>query len=213
VQAYLPGVSFGEIGSILGRRVRLQLATELGGLLARLHTIEAPGWEPYLCFLAEQRASSRIRLAAWGWMPPPLLDELEDFLLPPEALIDSGQQPHWIHMDVTRDHLIGRWNHGEWTTLGLIDFGDGRTGSLYFELPALHLDFFEGDGRLLAAFLDAYGYHLPQDAAFRRKALTACLLHPFDVLGGIWDRQLSPNPPKTLNELAFRLFSPGPITD
>jgi hygromycin-B 7''-O-kinase len=210
---YLPGVSFGEIGSILGRRVRLQLANELGGLVRRIHTVQAPSWEPYLQFLERQRASVRSRLAGWGWMPPALSAELEAFLAPPQALIDPGEQPHWIHADLTRDHLIGRWNHGEWTTLGLIDFGDGQIGSLYFELPALHLDFFERDGRLLAAFLDAFGYAWPQDAAFRRKALTACLLHPFDLLGPIWERWLSPNPPASLDELAFRLFNPGPVID
>jgi len=207
VMEYIPGVSFGEIGSILGRRVRLQLAAELGGMVARIHSIEAPSWETYLLFLERQRTSVVEQLSAWGWIPPNLLSEVDTFLVPSKALIDPDEQPHWIHGDITRDHLIGRWDHGDWTTLSLIDFGDGRSGSLYFELPPLHLDVFDCDGELLAAFLQAYGYSLPMDRDFRRKALTACLLHPFDVLGPVWERKLSAAPPASLDELALRLWS------
>ena len=210
---YLPGLSFGEIGSILGRRVRMQLAGELGRLAGRVHNLPAPDWTPYLEFLDNQRAGCRPRLEAWGWLPEPLLNELEDYLLPSQELIGPGEQPHWIHGDLTGDHLIGRWNAGEWTTLGLIDFGDGRIGSLYYELAALHLDFFQGDGRLLAAFLDAYPSKWPQDEAFGRRALTAALLHQFDVLGPLWSRKFSQHPPKSLSELAVRLWSPGPTAD
>jgi hypothetical protein len=208
---YLPGLSFSEIGSILGRRVRMQLAVELGCLARRIHSLPAPDWSPYLEFLKNQRAGCRERLQSWGWLPDRLLDELDEYLLPPSDLIDPGEQPHWIHGDITGDHLIGRWNHGEWTTLGLVDFGDGRIGSLYYELAALHLGFLGGDGRLLAAFLDAYQYEGLQDGAFGRKALTAALLHQFDVLGLLWRRRFSQHPPDSLQELAVRLWSPGPV--
>jgi len=213
VQEYLPGLSFGEIGSILGRRVRRQLAGELGCLARRIHSLPAPDWGSYLDFLAQQRSTCFLRLKDWGWMPPGLLAELDDFLLPPAAFIDPEEDPHWVHADLTRDHLIGRWDHGTWTTLGLIDFGDARTGSLYFELPALHLGFFEGDARLLTVFLDAYQYERPMDEIFRQKALGACLLFPFDVIGPLWERKFSPNPPASLPALAARLFSTGPATD
>jgi hypothetical protein len=208
---YLPGLSFSEIGSILGRRVRLQLAGELGCLARKIHNLAAPDWSPYLEFLERQRAGCRTRLAGWGWLPERLLAELDDYLLPPAALFGQGEQPHWVHGDITGDHLIGRWNHGEWTTLGLVDFGDGRIGSLFFELAAVHLGFFQGDGRLLAAFLEAYRYEQPQDTTFGRIALTTALLHPYDVLGPLWNRQFGQHPPESLDELAARLWTPGPV--
>ena len=75
VQDYLPGVSFAEIGSILGKRVRLQLARELGSLARRLHTISAPDWGPYLDFLAGAArrlppAAGSLGLAAPGFARP-----------------------------------------------------------------------------------------------------------------------------------------------
>ena len=96
------------------------------------------------------------------------------------ALVEA-ERPHLIHADLTQDHLLGRLEGGRWTSLALIDFGDARTGSLFYELPALHFSLFGGDKRLLAAFLQGYRYAGPTGEDFACRAMACALLHQFDV--------------------------------
>jgi hygromycin-B 7''-O-kinase len=114
-----------------------------------------------------------------------LLPEIEGYLLPSDALLLPGEQPHIIHADLTADHLLGRLDGGRWTSLAMIDFGDGVTGGLFYELAALQPGLLNGDRVLLKAFLDAYGYSGPTGADFARRAMSCCLLHEFDVLNGL----------------------------
>ena len=151
-----------------------------------LHTIPVPrdgtfeaDWSGFAAFLAQQRDGCAARHAAWGSLPERLGSQVEDYLLPVPALIDFEATPHIIHADLTADHLLGQYEAGSWKTSGLIDFGDARTGNLFYELPALHQDFFLGDRHLLSAFLDSYGFDPPPD--FPRRALSYCLLHEFDL--------------------------------
>jgi hypothetical protein len=51
----------------------------------------------------------------------------------------------------------------------------------HVELGKLHLDVFEGEKRLLSAFLD--GYRWPIDADFPRRALAMSLLRHTQILG------------------------------
>jgi hypothetical protein len=54
-------------------------------------------------------------------------------------------------------------------------------------LAALHLDLFHGDKKMLKRFLETYG-SIPVDDRFVRKAMTATLLHQFDVIGPLFER-------------------------
>ena len=80
-------------------------------------------------------------------------------------------------------------------------------GNLYYELVALHLDLFHSDKRLLATYLDAYGL----DEAARRKlsmqAMNMALLHRFDVLGPVFERDPGLLKVPTLGELADILWN------
>jgi hypothetical protein len=167
----------------------------------RLHGLQPPGtpalpagWDAYRVFLQEQARTCRQRHTEWGTLPSHLLEQIENYLLPPEDLFFPGEQPHLIHADLTVDHLLGSWQNGRWAPRALIDFGDAMVGSLYYELAALHLDLFNADPTLLHVFLDNCGLPAARDPGFARKALSTALLHRFNLfvpgkvpLGDTWE--------------------------
>lgn len=206
---FIPGVSIGEAFEALSLRERLRAARDLGAMVRRLHSLPLadstlfPGaHQPYAQFLEAQRAGVVERQRAWGSLAPHLAEEIEDFLPPLEALAELDRPAHLIHADLTRDHLLGRVEGG-WRSLALIDFGDAMTGSLFYELGPLHLDLFNGDRRLLAAFLDSYALPEDQRANLGRGALATALLHRFDLFGGL-PPELRQAP--SLAELASALY-------
>lgn len=185
---YIQGASIGEVASRVTLEDRLRVAREMGDTVRRLHALPLEGspvfpntWEPYLRFLERQYAGVAARQREWASLPPHLVAQIDGFLPPPEDLVDDTRPPHLIHSDLTRDHLLGRLENGRWTSLAIIDFGDAMTGSLYYELAALHLDLFGGDLRLLSAFLDAYALPPAQRAGLPRKTLATALLHQFNL--------------------------------
>ncbi len=189
IYEFVPGISIGEVYGWVSLADQLGLARELGKMARRLHALPLddsplfrPSWEPYLGTLRLQARRCQENHRQWGLLPERLVDQIEAFLLPAERLLEPGAPPHLIHADLTRDHLLGRLEGGRWRTLGLIDFGDAMTGSLYYELIALHLDLFACDTRLLSAFLDAYGASEAAHPDFPRKAMCTTLLHSFNVL-------------------------------
>jgi hygromycin-B 7''-O-kinase len=185
---------------------RLRAARELGDTVRRIHALPLQGspvfpnsHAPYLRFLEQQRAGVVERQRAWGSLPSHLLAGIDEFIPPPEALVDRTRSPHLIHADLTRDHLLGRLENGRWTNLAIIDFGDAMTGSLLYELCALHLDLFGSDKRLLAAFLEAYD----MSTLSPRIALATVLLHQFNMFAALPEEMLEV---ETLEELAERLY-------
>ena len=159
VFAFIPGVSLGEIRGQVGFADEMRLAREMGEWVRELHGMAIPpegpfaqDWEAYLGLLDGQRAGCADRQREWGTLPAHLLEQIDAYLLPGADLRLPGEHPHLIHADLTEDHLLGRVTAGQWTSMALIDFGDARTGSLFYELGALHLSLFGADRRLLSAF-------------------------------------------------------------
>ncbi len=207
---YIEGVSIGEVMEQVSLQDRLRAARELGDTVRRIHALPLRGspvfpdsWVPYLRFLEQQRAGVVERQRVWGSLPPCLLTGIDEFIPTPEELVGRTREPHLIHADLTRDHLLGRLENGRWTSLAIIDFGDAMTGGLLYELCALHLDLFGGDKRLLAAFLEAYGYAAGISALSPRGALATALLHRFNVFAAVPEAVLQV---ETLEELAERLY-------
>lgn len=208
---YIPGASLGEGFDRISPADMRQVAAGLGETVRRLHALPLAGapvfpnaWEPYLQFLANQRSEVTERHQKWGSLPARLVAQIDSFLPPVEALTTPTHPPHLIHADLTRDHVLGRFEGAHWRTLAIIDFGDARTGDLLYELCALHLDCFSADTQLLAAFLDAYG--LPSSARenLPPKALATALLHQFDVFSGLPHELLESA--ARLEDLAIRLW-------
>lgn len=209
---YIPGESIGQVHDHLSEADRLCVARMLGDTVRRIHALPLAGSpvfphdrEPYHHFLEAQRAACVQVQRARGTLPERLVAQIETFMPPVEVLVDDGFPPHLIHADLTEDHLLGRWETGCWKGQTLIDFGDAMTGSLYYELVALHLDLFRGDRRMLAAFLAAYDPPAAALADLPRRALATALLHRFDVFQTIPQTLLQT---QTLDELAYILFSP-----
>jgi hygromycin-B 7''-O-kinase len=210
---YVPGESIGEVYQQIGLEDKLALARWMGQITRRMHTaalpaseIFRPAWDAFTELLQSQRDGCRQSFAEWGCLPAHLLAQLDDFLLPVDELVDLHSTPHLIHADLTADHVQGRLEGGRWHSLALIDFGDAMIGNLYYELVALHLDLFHGEKRLLAAYLDAYGL----DEAARRKlptlAMNMALLHRFNVLEPVFEREPALRQVSSLDELVEVLW-------
>jgi hygromycin-B 7''-O-kinase len=211
---YVPGESIGEVFQQVGLEDKLALARWMADLTRRMHQaalpvsdIFQPAWDTFTGLLQKQRSGCWQSFRKWGCLPEHLSVQLDDFLLPVDELVDSRSTPHLIHADLTADHVLGRLEGGRWHSLALIDFGDAMIGNLYYELVAVHLDLFHGDKRLLAAYLDAYGL----DEAARRKlpvrAMNMALLHRFNVLGPVFERDPGLCQVSTLSELADVLWN------
>jgi len=213
IYEFLPGVSLGEVYPLIAFDDHLALAHDLGKLARRLHRLPLddsplfrPTWDAYLEYMRSQAGRCVENHRRWGLLPERLVGQIEAFLLPPEQLLDTDLPPHWIHADLTRDHLLGQLDGGHWQTSGLIDFGDARIGSLYYELVALHLALFAGDPRLLNAFLLAYGPEEADRPDFSRRAMSTTLLHQFNVLECIQLTRPSLFQVETLQEMADLLW-------
>jgi hygromycin-B 7''-O-kinase len=212
VFAFIPGASIGEASAAIAAEERMKIGAEMGRIVCKLHQIALddsplfhPIWSEYLDFLTAQRGGCADRHRKWGSLPQRLIDQIDAYLTPADEWIEAGNKPHLIHADLTRDHLLGQVKQGRWTTGGLIDFGDARVGDLYYELAALNLDLFDADQQMLKHFLDAYGDHHADDR-FQRKAMSAALLHQFDVIGPVLQRQPVLKNAGSLEELAEWLW-------
>ncbi len=209
IYEYIAGESIATVFERLSLAEKLAAADRLGGWVRGLHSLPLPvngpfelDWQGFTQFLAGQRAGCATRHAAWGSLPPDLAAQVEDYLPLAGDWYTPSEHPHLIHADLTGDHLLGRQLPEGWQACALIDFGDARTGSLYYELAALQFSLFRGDRRLLAAFLAAYGFTPPPD--FSRRALVFCLLHQFNVLA---EQPAVVQSARSLSDLAEMLFA------
>jgi hygromycin-B 7''-O-kinase len=214
VTTMVPGHSLGEAQAV-GFADRYALATWLGTLLRRIHTLPLNGnaplradWGDYAAFLSAQRAHVQERHSARGVLPEHLCAQLDAYLPTAESLVDRAKSPQLLHGDLNRDHVLGDWVAGHWQPCGVIDFGDARVGDPNYDLVALHLGLFDADKRLLQACLSSYG--TPACAAdLAQRAMALTLLHEFYVLDWF---QLAIQQTSTLGELAdllWNLDTPG----
>jgi aminoglycoside phosphotransferase (APT) family kinase protein len=212
----IPGVSIGQVRQQLSERSLVEAAGQMGVFMNSLHSVTATGlpiipmpggemtWSGFVDFLKTQSENCHTNHEGWSDLPPQVLDQVQDYLLPVGELLDFASPPHLIHADLTGDHLLGRVLVGaDWDSLAIIDWGDARVGNILYELVALHIDLFQADKSLLYSCLK--NYRLPdfykQD--FAHKALCMVLLHQFPMPAQIYAPH---GGVKTLPELADRLF-------
>lgn len=208
---YIQGTSIGEVYEQVSFEDKLELARQLGKATRQMQDLSlegAPlfrnGQDAYARFLQGQSERCMANHQEWRSLPDHLLDQLEAYILPVVALVDCRFPNGLIHADITRDHILGRLEAGRWTTLGLIDFGDARAGNVLYDLGALHLDLFRYDKRLLRAYLAAYG--LSADPQFPHLAMSAALLHQFNVFQGLIDALPQARLASTFENLAKMLW-------
>jgi hygromycin-B 7''-O-kinase len=189
---HVAGVSIGQALDKLSKDDRLSVASQMGEYMHCLHTLTAdpkgnlpmpipPSLERFTSFLQQQCRTCLTHHQTWNDLPAHLFDQLEEFVLPAEQLIDFSASPYLIHADLTADHLLGRFVNDRWQTLSVIDWGDTMTGNLFYELVALSLDLFQGDKQMLHACLEAYQLPDFYQQDFSKKALSMVLLHQFPM--------------------------------
>jgi hygromycin-B 7''-O-kinase len=211
---YIPALSIGEVYDEVSFDSMQALAHRLGGLLHRMHSISLqPGsvlpanWDFYLNHLTRLSADCQSRHAAWASLPPHLLSEIPSYLLPLSDLLPPSASPSLIHADLTRDHLLGDLQGGDWHLRAMIDFGDALSGDLFYELVVLHLELFNADRRLLREFLLAYQPSPFHQQNFIHKAMTLTLLHPYDAFALPFARHPALRECTSLEELAHSLWN------
>jgi len=205
---FLPGIPFGDVYDRVSPVEREKVAELMGIFIRRLHQLPLnveSALPPERCNFS-QYISQRLDICLqeqrrWNTLPGHLLAQVEDYLLPLDELVD-GESLHFIHADLTGDHLLGWLQNGSWRATGLIDYGDAMVGNLYYELPALYLDLFHCDSRLLQVFFRTYGYDQPLDSRFKRILMSYLLLFPFNILSFFRDQLLPLNGIATLDEMA-----------
>jgi len=211
VTQVLPGLSMSE--SELGETDRFAIATWLGPVVRRLHSLPLPevgllasGWEPFLRFLTEQRAEVVNNHIRWGVLPAHLIAQIERYLPDLTDLIDTESVPVLLHCDLNGDHVLGESIAGHWQPTGIIDFGDARVGDRMYELVALHLGLFDANKQYLRTFLDAYGLDAAIQRDFVRRAMSMTLSFEFNVCSHIFKNIPAAAEASTLEELAELLW-------
>lgn len=210
---YLPGMSVGEVFEQMPEKERHAVAVEMGHFIHVLHSLplcEGPAfslsWQSSLTALEELSSSAVNRQRAWGALPEHLLVQIEGYLAPPERLLPLSKPPFLIHADLTADHLLGWFENGRWITTGVIDWGDAWLGGFYYELVALYFDLLHAEPALLKSCLKAYKPAAELLEDFPRRALSAALLHRFNVFETLCKNYPDIKAVQTLEELADRLY-------
>lgn len=227
----IPGVSIGHIRHQLTASSLLKVAGQMGVFMNRLHSGTTSGrpilttprggvdWTGFVDFLETQRESCHANHEGWGDLPHKLLEQVQDYLLPIDELLDFASPPHLIHADLTGDHLLGRLKPiqemttsrvrpsqiegADWENLAVIDWGDARVGNILYELVALHIDLFQADKSLLHTCLKNYDLSDFYKHDFPHKAMCMVLLHQFPMAVQTYAPH---GDVETLYELAERLF-------
>ena len=221
---HIPGVSIGQVRQQLSAPALSSMSQRMGKFMRVLHRDTATrmpalaggspdrSWDSFVSFLEKQRHNCLANHRQWRDLPPHMLDQLPDFIQPPEQLVDLSAPPHLVHADLTADHLLG-WlippsigvdAGADWESTAIIDWGDARLGNILYELVALHVDLFAGDCCLLHTCLQSYGMPDFYRHDFHRKALSMLLLHQFPMPASLYApyRDLA-----TLDQLSEHLFT------
>lgn len=162
----IPGTSWCDAGLDTDRK--LAIAAELGAQLRLVHALPHHGFPGIDRWLRDSVGNG----ARTGEFPRHLIDHIDDWV----ATVPM-QPPVFVHSDLFVRHPFV--DGGQLS--GIIDWGDAMAADPHVELGKIHLDVFEGDKRLLRAFLDGYGW--PVDAEFPRIALAMALRRHAQILG------------------------------
>lgn len=206
VMSFVPGQPLGAVWPTLDRGARLQLAVEIGELLAALGAVPVPPeqvqvWED---FLAQRLSDATKRLSgarvpiseAWSARIAPFLASTPRSALPLA----------WMHTELMGDHLLVTERQGRWGLSAVLDFADGRVGHPFYELPAVAEFLFKGEPGLLGALLGAWGVPLERTGPALSRELGAWgLIHRFGSVSRALAAAGPPEPPD-FEALAERLY-------
>jgi len=188
---------------------RDRLATELGEMLAALHSVDPSHLDLLQCdwpaFLAQQRASAIERQRALG-VDARWLEQL------PEFLARWMPAPHGhtalLHTELMREHLLITPAPNRWTLSGLFDFEPAMVGVAEYDLASFGLFVSAGDARFLGRALRAYGRgDAIDDPEFPRRVLAYAILHRYSNLRWYLERLPPGSHCTDLDSLAVHWFT------
>jgi hygromycin-B 7''-O-kinase len=180
--------------------VGIQIATRLGEVVRHLHEIPVPDVPAFAMapdWMRDNRDACVARHLRWATLPNHLVEQIPGFLLDSPTEHTEHTEHTLIHADLSEDHLFIADND----LVGIIDWVDAFATDRHYELCALRLGAFGADKTLLAGFLA--GYDWPVDDTFATRAMTAALLHQFDVFAGVTELARHST---TLEDLAVALW-------
>lgn len=190
LMTHSPGVSWFEVAESMAAGERGRLREELGGLVARLHTVRGPGfgypargvapladrWAP--AFAAMTGAVLDDAAAFGSWLPRPA-GAIRSVLAGGSAALAEVAEPVLVHFDLWPGNILLDGAPGARTVSGLIDgermfWGDPLAD---FASLSLLLGDAEDDPAFLAGYGAAGGRTGFDDAARVRLALYRCYLY------------------------------------
>lgn len=197
VMTWLPGRPLEQVLPRLSAGAALRAMWELGQVTAALHAVDPRGVvaavSDFDVFLAAQEtdvvAIERRRGAPEHW-----LAQLRRFV---DETNRGDARPVLLHTELGPGHVLFE---GE-TLGGIIDWAETMVGDAEYDIAAVAFFIARGDGALLAAFLDGYGWSGPRGRHLARRLLRYLLLHRYAPLAWLLDRRPVPNA-RTFDDLA-----------
>ncbi|WP_333770894.1 phosphotransferase family protein [Streptomyces sp. IBSBF 2435] len=166
LMTYAPGVPWSEAAGAMAAEERDRLHRELGGLVARLHTVRGPGfgypaqrvapladrWAP--AFAAMTGAVLADAADFGSWLPRPL-GAIRSALAGGAAALEEVAEPALVHFDLWPGNVLLDGPPGARTVGGLIDGERMFWGDPLADFASLSL--MTGDAEDDPAFLAGYG--------------------------------------------------------
>jgi hygromycin-B 7''-O-kinase len=196
------GTPLAKLWPTLTYEARLDLAAQLGELVAALHRLplfgDSAGWPTFLQRFVDSAPTRHSKPTT----PEALSARVADFL----ARVSRPEAPLvLLHTEVLDEHVFASFDGTRWKLSAMIDFADGRVGHPEYEFPALVEFIFRGETGLLKTFLRAYGWGPSRFENYSERLLAWGLIHQFGSLPRML-RVLGAPLPTSLEELASRLY-------
>ena len=167
VQRAVPGRPLADVVQSLSERERHDVLAEIGGLIARLNSIEVEDdhdWPTAMAAELADRRSERDMVLAGGFSAA----QFDEMLALLEAYVHDFPCERWVlcHGDLSPKHIfVTGGGDGEAIHVsGIIDFGDWKPGAPVHDLAVLRVRGTQLDLPPLLA-----GYRAPTDATYRRR--------------------------------------------
>lgn len=206
--SHVAGRPIGTLWPDLDEATRVDVARQLGALLARLHAVDvttcAPIHEDWPTYARALRADAVTRQAGYG-LDPAWVADLAAFVadLPP---MEAGREV-FLHADVTDEHVHLEQRDGRWTVTGLIDFGDAMVGDWRYEFAAPLVFITQGRPAAQRALLEGYGVPPADlDASLGRSLVAWAFLHRWGRIAS-YTRFARGKTPTSLEALAASIWS------
>jgi hygromycin-B 7''-O-kinase len=162
VMTRLAGLPAREIWSEVKERERIEIVSQLGVALKKLHEPAPPLSAPALnCdwrgFIERQAQTCVERQRSRG-ANPEWVESLPDYIAARLPLLPAERDPALLHGDIHPGNLLLAQENDRWQISGLLDFGDSLCGLSEYEFVAPGVLMTQGSRQLQRTLLLAYGY-------------------------------------------------------